>query len=155
LWNTRENTPAGESIRDNFPAMKQVALAGILQFQKVRGESSANKILQLDQSWFNRPSGSEAYVSCVNVSSPKGLKTPDAPYDPELRRQHVEGSAWLDVEVGADGKTHHPRVVHSDNPGFASAAYNAIRTWRFKPAMCGDLPVPMVVHIRMDFHLYH
>jgi len=115
---------------------------------------NVNHLNSLEQSWFARPPGSEPFVSCTNVRPPKAVKTPDPSYDPELRRQHIEGSVMLNVEVGPDGKPHDIQVVHSDNPAFYSAAYNAVRTWRFKPAMCGDLPVAVVVHIQTNFHLY-
>lgn len=109
------------------------------------------QLSSVDSSWFERPAGSESYVSCLDVRRPKALKAPDGAYPPDLRQQHIQGSAQLDVEVGADGRTHLLRVIQSDNASFASSAYNAIRTWTFKPAMCGDVPVDTVVRVIMKF----
>ncbi|HLK33406.1 MAG TPA: energy transducer TonB [Terriglobales bacterium] len=136
----------------SFPRhMKAMGRSGPLWDAEVQ---NVNHLSSLEQSWFEKPSGSEPYVTCTNVRPPKAVKTQDAWYDPELRRQHVQGSVMWNVEVGADGKTRHLQLVHSDNPAFASASYNAIRTWRFRPAMCGDVPVSVIVHIQTNFRLY-
>jgi TonB family protein len=66
----------------------------------------------------------------------------------------VKGHVTLAIDVRADGSVaNRPRVVavHPAGRGFEEAAINAVRTWRFKPAIRGGRPVASSLRIDVDF----
>jgi TonB family protein len=66
----------------------------------------------------------------------------------------VKGHVTLAIAVRADGSVaNRPRVVaaHPAGRGFEEAAVNAVRTWRFKPAIRGGRPVASSLSIDVDF----
>ena len=69
--------------------------------------------------------------------------------------QHVEGYVVVAYDVGVDGAVSNVRVLESDPPGlFDEAALNAVRRWRFQPAVAhGELVVTHGLTSRVDFKL--
>ena len=84
------------------------------------------------------------------------VKLPDAPFrsatrDPRFARnfqpeyplgmlkREIEGTVTIRVLIGTDGRVRQARVVSATDPDFARATERqALRAWRFKPAMRGD-----------------
>lgn len=81
---------------------------------------------------------------------PKEYYSPKPEY-PELPRQaNMGGTVILNVLVGRDGNVKELILVQS-SPLFDDAAEQAIRKWRFRPAIMGHEPVPAWVHIPVRF----
>ena len=84
------------------------------------------------------------------------------PHYPELaRRAGVEGTVWLKVLVGIDGKVKDTKLMrlssnlkNSDTPGgLPEAAIEAAHQWTFKPAIMKNKPVEAWVAIPFAFKL--
>jgi len=84
------------------------------------------------------------------------------PHYPELaRRAGVEGTVWLKVLVGNDGKVKDTKLMslssnlkNSGDPvGLPEAAIEAARQWMFKPAIMKNKPVEVWVSIPFAFKL--
>lgn len=58
-------------------------------------------------------------------------------YPAELRRQKLEGSVVLKFIVDSTGKVLNPRVVESAHVAFDKPALDAVRRWKFEPAVKG------------------
>lgn len=65
---------------------------------------------------------------------PRGVFQPD--YPPRLARQDIEGNAVVRVLIGADGRVKTVELVSATDPAFFDATRKqALRHWRFQPAM--------------------
>jgi protein TonB len=81
---------------------------------------------------------------------PKEVYSPKPEY-PELARQaNMEGTVILNVLVNREGRVQEIILVQS-SPVFDDAAEQAIRQWRFRPAIMGHEPVGAWVHIPVHF----
>jgi protein TonB len=70
-----------------------------------------------------------------NATPPQPLASNLMPeYPPEARTQGREGLVILKGVVEVDGRVTHLQVMKGEEP-FASAALQAVRTWRFEPAL--------------------
>jgi protein TonB len=88
------------------------------------------------------------------VSAPHALYAPDPQYSDEARHAKFQGMVVLWVIVGADGKPHDVRVARSLGMGLDEKAIDAVRQWKFDPAMKDGHPVAVQVNIEVDFRLY-
>ena len=67
---------------------------------------------------------------------PRFLHDLQPPYPPALERGEVEGVVTVRVQVGTDGRILAVELIRADDPAFFSATRDqALRRWRFKPAL--------------------
>jgi TonB family protein len=64
----------------------------------------------------------------------------DPVYPNRLGRASISGSVELHFKIGTEGNVHDVRVVKG-NPLLASAAVDAVKTWRYKPARLDGIEV--------------
>lgn len=88
------------------------------------------------------------------VSAPKAVYAPDPEYSEEARKAKYQGVCVLYVEVGPDGRTHSIHVARSLGLGLDEKAIEAVKNWKFEPAMKDGRPVTVAVNIEVTFHLY-
>jgi TonB family protein len=89
-----------------------------------------------------------------HISAPVALIIPIAAYTDEARREGIQGEAMITVIVDAQGMPQNPRVVRPLPAGLNETALEAVRKYRFKPAMKdGKTPVPVMVTIAVNFRL--
>ena len=88
------------------------------------------------------------------VSAPRAIYDPDPQYSDEARRAKYQGTVVLWVVVGANGKPRDVRVSRSLGMGLDEKAIEAVREWRFEPAIKDGRPVAVQVNIEVDFRLY-
>jgi protein TonB len=65
----------------------------------------------------------------------------------------VEGSVMLWVVVLADGGVGEVSVESSSNAEFEPSAVEAVRHWKFEPALRDDLPVACRIRVPVDFNM--
>jgi TonB family protein len=56
--------------------------------------------------------------------------------------------------VGVDGRPSNIHVQSSLGMGLDEKAIEAVKNWRFEPAMKDGHPVPVQIAVEVDFHLY-
>jgi TonB family protein len=88
------------------------------------------------------------------VSAPRPIYDPEPEYSEEARREKYQGDVILSVVVGADGLPRDVRVLRSLGMGLDEKAMQAVRTWRFQPAMKDGRPVMVQVNIQVSFRLF-
>lgn len=98
--------------------------------------------------------GGGAYRIGGGVSAPVPVFDPDPEYSDEARKAKYQGTVVLWVVIGADGRTRDMRVERSLGMGLDEKAMEAVKKWRFKPAMKDSQPVPVQVNIEVSFRLY-
>jgi protein TonB len=88
------------------------------------------------------------------VSAPKALYAPDPEYSEEARKAKYQGVCVLKLIVGPDG---HPRdiaVARSLGLGLDEKAMEAVKNWKFEPAMKDGKPVSVAINVEVQFRLY-
>jgi len=88
------------------------------------------------------------------VSAPKKIFDPDPEYSEEARKAKYQGTCVLYVVVGPDGKPRDIRVSRTLGLGLDEKAIEAVKSWRFEPAMKDGKPVSVAINIEVDFRLY-
>jgi len=89
------------------------------------------------------------------ISAPVAIYNPDPEFSDEARRAKYQGVCVLSVIIDAQGNPQDVRVIRTLGMGLDEKAIEAVRKWKFKPAMKdGKTPVPVMMNIEVDFHLY-
>jgi protein TonB len=77
------------------------------------------------------------------------------PEYPELAKQAgVDGTVWVALLVGTDGRVKDARVTRSASPLLDRAALEALRRWVFRPALASGHPVAVWVSETVKFTLH-
>ncbi len=89
------------------------------------------------------------------VSAPVPIFSPDAEFSDEARRAKYQGICLISLIVDAQGNPQNPRVIRALGMGLDEKALEAVRKYKFKPAMKdGRTPVPVMITIEVNFRLY-
>jgi len=75
-----------------------------------------------------------------------------ASFPPAARASHIEGTVTLRATIGVNGEVTHIQPL-SGPPALISAAVDAVRQWRYKPAMLDGQPVETQEDIAIAFRL--
>ncbi|XZG69839.1 TonB family protein [Chitinibacteraceae bacterium HSL-7] len=82
------------------------------------------------------------------------LNNPPPAFPRRSRLAGESGTVMLNVLVGTDGRAKSVDIAKSSGYGaLDQAALDAVRRWRFKPAMKGDAPVEASVRVPVSFEL--
>lgn len=88
------------------------------------------------------------------ISAPRVLEDPRPEYSEEARKAKFQGTVVLWLIVDSNGKPRDLRVARSLGMGLDQKALEAVRLWRFKPAMKDGTPVAVQINVEVNFHLY-
>jgi periplasmic protein TonB len=89
------------------------------------------------------------------VSAPVPLNSVEAEFSDEARRAKYQGVCLISLIVDAQGNPQNPRVVRALGMGLDEKALEAVRKYKFKPAMKADhTPVPVMITVEVNFRLY-
>ncbi len=88
------------------------------------------------------------------VSAPRPTYQPDPEYSEEARKAKYQGTSVLSLIVGADGRTRDIHIARSLGLGLDEKAIEAVKQWKFDPAMRDGKPVAVEISVEIDFHLY-
>ena len=81
--------------------------------------------------------------------------TPEAEFSDEARRAKYQGVCLVSLIVDAQGNPQNVHVVRPLGMGLDEKALEAVRKYKFKPAMKdGRTPVPVLMSIEVNFRLY-
>ena len=94
----------------------------------------------------------KAGAAAGSASAPRPLSSPAPAYPRSALRSSVSGSVQLHIDVGADGVPINVVVVGSSrNRELDRAAVQAVRRWRFQPAMRNGVPEAASVQQTISF----
>lgn len=88
------------------------------------------------------------------VSAPRAVYAPEPEFSEEARKAKYQGVCTLGLIVGADGRPSNIRVLSSLGMGLDEKAIEAVKNWKFEPAMKDGHPVRVEIAVEVDFHLY-
>ena len=82
------------------------------------------------------------------------IYAPEPEFSEEARKAKYQGVCTLGLIVGADGRPSNIRVLSSLGMGLDEKAIEAVKNWKFEPAMKDGHPVRVEIAVEVDFHLY-
>jgi TonB family protein len=88
------------------------------------------------------------------VSPPRPIFNPEPEFSEEARKAKYQGVCTLGLIVGTDGRPSNIRVLNSLGMGLDERAIEAVKNWKFEPAMKDGHPVRVEIAVEVDFHLY-
>lgn len=99
--------------------------------------------------------GGGLYQIGGRVSAPVVIHAVEAEFSDEARRAKYQGVCLISLIVDAQGNPQNIRVARPLGMGLDEKAIEAIKQYKFKPAMKdGKTPVPVMITIEVDFRLY-
>ena len=133
------------------------ALIALLPFPFVAAQQVAPPVDATAPTQANEATDSRSGLSKVGgrISPPEVLSSVNAEFSDEARRAKYQGVCLVSLIVDAEGNPQNIRVVRALGMGLDEKAIEAIRQYKFKPAMKdGTTPVPTMITIEVDFRLY-
>ena len=95
------------------------------------------------------------FVSAVygqtKMDPPVPIRTVAPKYPLEMKRQGTMGVVVVKCTIDEQGNVVEPEVEKSTNEGFNTAAVEAVKKWKFKPAMQNGAAVAKRVSIPIKF----
>jgi protein TonB len=88
------------------------------------------------------------------VSAPSVIHSVDPEFTPEARTANFQGSVSIQLIVDSQGNPQNVHVVRHLGMGLDEKAIEAVRQYRFKPAMYEGHPVAVQLVIEVEFHLH-
>ncbi len=88
------------------------------------------------------------------VSAPRIIYQTDPEYSEEARKAKYSGVVVLWLIVGPDGRPRDMRVSRSLGMGLDEKALEAVKQWRFEPALKDGQPVAVQISVEVNFRLY-
>jgi protein TonB len=88
------------------------------------------------------------------VSAPRAIYAPEPEFSEEARKAKYQGVCTLGLVVDANGRPENIRVLSSLGMGLDEKAIEAVKNWKFEPAMKDGHPVAVEIAVEVDFHLY-
>jgi len=104
---------------------------------------------------FAAPTNSEFWMQCDDMKEVESVSRVQPQYPPIARSNLEQGRVIFYAVVETDGTVSHLTVIQRATPALESAAADAIRQWRYKPAACSSTPIRVQTSLSTDFWLQH
>ncbi len=88
------------------------------------------------------------------VSAPQVVYQAEADYSEEARKAKYMGLVLVSVVVDPNGNPTQVHVVRPVGMGLDEKAVEAVRQYKFKPGMENGKPVPTIINVEIDFHIF-
>jgi TonB family protein len=93
-------------------------------------------------------------VSEGGVIAPKQIYAPEPEFSEEDRKEKHQGNVGIALVVGADGLPRDLKIICSSIPRSNGNAIEAVKQWKFSPAIKDGKPVAVPIEVEVTFHLY-
>jgi TonB family protein len=87
-----------------------------------------------------------------SVTSPRLIRRVEPAYPPQLRAARLRGRVTLKAVIDASGDVRNVEVLASQNASFSKAAIDAVRQWKYDPAMRAGCTVPVALTVGLEFN---
>ncbi len=98
--------------------------------------------------------GGGLYHPGGGVSNPVLVYAPDPEFSDEARRAKYQGVCVVGLIVDAQGNPQRVHIVRPLGMGLDEKALEAVRQYKFKPAIYQGHPVPVEIDIEVNFRIY-
>lgn len=144
----RDFRPAGDKI---FPRILSFALEGKNLVDVKIWELTTPA--QFPPDAFTAPAGVTPKAGCMNPIAPRLVQKRNPHYPESARMQRVQGTVSLDAWIGTDGAPEIRKVAENPDAALTASAVEAVRAWRYEPAMCNGQPVPSETIVQVNYSL--
>jgi len=107
-----------------------------------------------DQTLLVAPKGAIERRQCADMKHAVPVRTPDPMYPKSARENKLTGDTTIAMTVLTDGSVSGIRLVGSAARSMDDASLQTLKSWRFKPAMCGSEPVVSDIEVVVSFRLW-
>lgn len=139
---------------DVIPALNAVFLTPSEDFAEFVPEFWKAFVLMNEGKSQPRLSGRQALKVGKDVSAPRALHAPDPEYTEAARHSGYQTKLVLWVVVNQDGTVRELQIARPAGLGLDERAVEAVKQWRFDPALKDGSPVAVQVNIEVSFRLY-
>ncbi len=88
------------------------------------------------------------------VSAPLVLFAPEPEFSEEARKAKAAGNVLVYLQVDAQGRPTHVHVLRGIGLGLDEKAVEAVRQYKFKPALEDGRPVPVEMNVEVNFQIF-
>jgi len=85
------------------------------------------------------------------VTPPQLVKKKNPKYTRQAREADLQGLVMVEADIGTDGNVQAARVLRPLGMGLDERAVEAVKKWKFKPAMKDGKPVPVQIAVEVLF----
>ena len=89
----------------------------------------------------------------AEVKQPKLVKKVEPPYPEVARRSRLEGVVVLEAVITKTGTVEEVKILRSLHPVLDQAALNAVKQWKYEPAVLNGRPVKVYFTVTVTFKL--
>jgi TonB family protein len=86
-----------------------------------------------------------------NVSAPRVLYAADPEFSEDARRHHIAGNVLVSLVVDENGLPQNVKVLRGVGYGLDEKAVEAVKKYRFRPAMREGVPVKVQLNVEVNF----
>lgn len=105
-----------------------------------------------DKSLFQPLPDAVLWPVCDKMKPPVPISMPEPDYPPSATGLRTQGLVVVHLVIDEQGYTHDVAVTRSLTPVLDKEAVAAVSKWRFKPAICGDTPIPLETNLGVEFN---
>jgi TonB family protein len=111
---------------------------------------SSLREISFDDTDFDPPPGAIVRRQCEHMTHPEAIKAPD-PYIRSSGDEHMMGTTIVALTVLPNGSADSVHLVESAGREMDQVTQEVVKTWKFKPAMCGNEPVVYDIRVGVTF----
>jgi len=137
--------------RHRYPREMRLLVNGI---KGLSAHVNSLETAALDDALLVPPTGALERRQCAGMKHPVAIKTPDPVYPRSAGENGMMGITSAAVTVLADGSIGDVQLIGSGTRSMDEATLQALKNWKFKPAMCGSEPVVSDIQVTVNFRLY-
>lgn len=101
----------------------------------------------------DKENDAKIYELGPDVQPPKLVHVVEPEFDPKSEEAFTSGVVRMQIVVTTEGSVKDPKVLSGLNDRQNSKAIEAVKKWRFKPALHENKPVSVKVTVEVTFHL--
>jgi TonB family protein len=109
--------------------------------------------IDVTQESFLLPAGAIERRQCDHMVVPKPISTPEPNYPLSAKQNLIQGTVTVAVTVQPDGSVSDVHLLGTAEHEMDAVTQEIVKTWKFKPAMCGSEPVAYDIQVDMNFRL--
>jgi TonB family protein len=99
------------------------------------------------------PPGAIVRRLCAGIKHPVPVKTPDPLYPKSSSENRLMGDTTVAMTVLPDGSVDNIQVIGTSTRAMDDATLQTLKSWKFKPAMCGSDPVTSDITVVVSLRL--
>lgn len=107
-----------------------------------------------DETLLVAPKGAIERRKCADMTHVVPLRTPDPMYPKSASENKLTGNTIVAMTVLTDGSVTDIQLVGRAARSMDDATLQTLKSWRFKPAMCGTDPVVSDIEVVVSFRLH-